>query len=487
MKRRLLALLLCAALLCTGTALAAEDSMENFTRVKTYTRQFSDLAPASAHYKSVAALYEYGLTVGKGNGTFGVQDSLSVGEAVVFAGRIRSLYRTGDAEAGANGYRSAAGTLEEPYRTYVPYLSYLQAEAVLGSELEGVLDKAATRAQMAHVLAHVLPDSALPSINDQAVTEGYATGRYITDVTEYTPYQPDILKLYKCGILQGSGSTGTFRPASNITRGEAASMLSRMVDESLRLQLDWSAAPDYSAVGTTMADLVPTAQFVANPASAAEIRGNVRSMLASGQRTMSLQYPGNSLTASFVNNLLNSALTNVKSYCEQMYNTVSCTYDLAKGTVKLNFSAASSTASQLSSYRSFSMDRAIEVHDQLWESGEITADMTEYDKARVYYAWVCENCYYDQGASDLSLSHLAYSVFAYGKAVCDGYTGAYNLLLKLEGIQCYGLSNADHIWTVANLDGTDYHIDTTWGDSGAKTDYAYFGMTSAQSWAAHPW
>jgi len=170
-----------------------------------------------------------------------------------------------------------------------------------------------------------------------------------------------------------------------------------------------------------------------------------------------------------------------------MYNTVSCTYDLAKGTVTLNFSAASSTAAQLSTYRSVSMERAIEVHDQLWESGQITADMTEYEKARVYYAWVCENCYYDQGASDLSLSHLAYSVFAYGKAVCDGYTGAYNLLLKLEGIQCYGLANADHIWTVANLDGTDYHIDTTWGDSGAKTDYTYFGMTSTQSWAAHPW
>ena len=130
---------------------------------------------------------------------------------------------------------------------------------------------------------------------------------------------------------------------------------------------------------------------------------------------------------------------------------------------------------------------AIAVHDALWESGEITTSMSDYEKARVYFTWICDNCVYDYTAGDSSLSHIAYSLFENGTAVCDGYTGAYNLLLKLEGIDCTALSNNSHIWTVATLDGTDYHIDTTWGDSGPAPNYDYFAMTAEESWQHHSW
>ena len=133
------------------------------------------------------------------------------------------------------------------------------------------------------------------------------------------------------------------------------------------------------------------------------------------------------------------------------------------------------------------MAAAIAVHDELWSSGQITPGMSEYDKARVYYTWICDNCVYDYDAGDDSLSHIAYSLFHDGTAVCDGYTGAYNMLLKLEGIDCTALSNSSHIWTVATLDGVQYHIDTTWGDSGAQPDYSYFAMTPTQSWNQHRW
>ena len=72
-------------------------------------------------------------------------------------------------------------------------------------------------------------------------------------------------------------------------------------------------------------------------------------------------------------------------------------------------------------------------------------------------------------------------------AVCDGYTGAYNLLLRLEGIDCTAQFNTDHIWTVATLDGTRYHIDTTWGDQGTRVDMSFFAMSEAASRAKHAW
>ena len=60
-------------------------------------------------------------------------------------------------------------------------------------------------------------------------------------------------------------------------------------------------------------------------------------------------------------------------------------------------------------------------------------------------------------------------------------------IFKLEGIDCTALSNNSHIWTVATLDGTDYHIDTTWGDSGPAPNYDYFAMTAEESWQHHSW
>lgn len=480
MKVRISALLLAVSLLLTTPVFAASDSTENFVRSKTYSSTFSDVSSDSVFYDNIVALYEYGLSVGKVDGTFGAQDSITVGQIVIFAARIRSLYRTGDAEAGAAAYGGDGGAV------YLPYLRYLQAEGVLGTELDSACaaGSPATRAQVAHVLAGTLPASALPAINDSIVTQGYASRRYITDVTEYTDYYRDILYLYRTGISMGSDETGSYLPDQPITRGAAAAMLTRMVDPSLRIHLSWSLVPAWSAEGTTMADLVPTGAYVAAPTTSAEMEASICYMLASGQNTLTLQYetPVSVLAA---REIMEEALTIVKSYCEQCYNTVSCSYS-ANGSVTLTFSAASAGTS-LQTYREETMAAAIAVHDELWESGAITSNMTEYEKARVYYTWICDNCVYDYSADNASLSHIAYSLFHDGTAVCDGYTGAYNLLLKLEGIQCTALSNDSHIWTVALLDGTQYHIDTTWGDSGASIDYHYFAMTPTQSWNYHSW
>ena len=481
MKRRILALMLALALtaaLCVP-ALAAVDSTANFVPVRTYSGQFSDLSSASAHYEHVKALYEYGLSQGKGDGRYGMDEPMQVGEILIFAARIRSLYRTGDPEAGAQAH---AG---EGSGTWGPYLAYLQAEGVVGDELTAACGSAATRAQVAHVLANTLPTSALSPINDAVVTEGYALGLYITDVTEYTPYQRDILQLYRLGLSQGSDAKGSFRPSTPITRAEAASMLTRMVDKDLRLTLHWDLSGFVSAQGTTLGDLVEPGTLVTAPATDAEMDSSIRYMLSRNEHVLNLRYSG--LTAAKANAVMNQALAIVKDYCEQMYNSVSCTYDLKKGTMRLTFGCSGATATELAAYRQEAMETAIAVHDQLWQSGTLHAGMTQKEIARVYFAWICRNCVYDDGADPYSLSHIAYSLFHSGTAVCDGYTGAYNLLLKLEGISCWTQSNTNHIWTVAELDGTVYHIDTTWGDSSSTVQYQYFAMTPAQSWSVHRW
>lgn len=478
MKKRVPALVLALALALTVPAWAAQDTPDNFVRSKTYAGQFSDLTPESTFYDNVAALYAYGLSVGKADGTFGLRDQLTVGQVVIFAGRIRSLYRTGDAEAGPGAYAA------ENEAAALRYLRYLQSEGVIGTELDESLSTPATRAQVAHVLANTLPETALPPVNDALVTQAYASRKFITDVTEYTPYYRDILTLYRTGVSIGSDATGSYLPGQAITRGACAAMLTRMVDASLRLTPDWDVADAYSAAGTTLASLVPAGTYISAPSTDEEMDQSIRYMLSTDSNTLKLRYD-TGVTSTFARQVMQQALRIVKTYCEQCYNTVTCTYSIS-GDVTLTFSAASA-GDAIQTYRDETMASAIAVHDQLWRSGALRSDMTEYEMARVYFTWICENCVYDYSAGETSISHIPYSLFHSGKAVCDGYTGAYNLLLKLEGIECTTVSNDSHIWTLATLDGTQYHIDTTWGDSGNSINYDYFAMTPSESWSHHSW
>jgi len=476
LKKQLFALALVLALLPTP-ALAA-GSADNFVRSKTYTGQFSDVAEGSVFHDNIAALYEYGATVGKGGGLFGPADPVSVGQAVIFAARIRSLYDTGDAEAGPSAFK------QEGMAAYEPYLLYLQSLGVLGNELDGGYPHAAPRKTAAHILARALPEGALEEVNGDLVAAALADQRYITDVGEGTQYREDILALYRWGILQGSGGAGDFLPEENISRGALAAMLTRIMDPSLRVTPAWDVGLGTTG-GTSWGSLVPKSAYIAAPATYEEIEADVAYMLGQERNTLTLQYPGIALREA--RSVMNQALAAAKKQVEQCYNTVECAYDTA-GRLTLTFGAVECPPEQLEAYRAYTLDAAVAVRDGLWESGALTEDMSQRDMAKVYFDWVCENCVYDDAAGRGSLSHIAYALFHDGVAVCDGYTGAYNLLLKLEGISCYAQTSSTHIWTVAELDGQPYHIDTTWGDDPEKgPDYHYFAMTEEQARAAHDW
>ncbi|MBD5161690.1 MAG: hypothetical protein HDT14_06710 [Oscillibacter sp.] len=145
-------------------------------------------------------------------------------------------------------------------------------------------------------------------------------------------------------------------------------------------------------------------------------------------------------------------------------------------------------------YRMDALMKAVQIHDELWASGAIKSTMTQKQKARVYYDWLISHCAYDYeayeaygdmfGDASYASSYMTYGALVNGKAVCEGYTGAYNLLLKLEGIECRVevSKTASHDWTSATLDGVLYHIDPTWGDSSGQAN-KYFAMTPEASWA----
>lgn len=511
--KKFLALLISVFLLC-GTALAAETTADSstaalpdasttipgasdssaadtvasvpeppgphpFVRVYTYVGQFSDLKPESSFYENISALYEYGLSIGQKDGTYGIKAHATVGQGIIFAGRLRSLYDHGDAEAGAATFRA------EGQHSYEAYLHYLQSLNVLGNELDGQYFRTASRAVMAHILARSLPEDTFPSINHDAVTVGYASRQFIQDVDDYTPYFQDILMLYRSGICQGVDNVGSFLPNDPITRGALAAMLTRMVDPSLRITLPWDLD---TSQDITWSDLVATPE--ANPAAPStddEFDAAIRHMLSQDHLSLSLNY-GRPVDSSFVSSVLQTSLRVVGRYSEHMLNYATCSYYERTGEMTVSFSVTGASAEETVAYRDATLEAALAVRNELWANGILQPSMTEREKALVYFRWICENCSYDTEAEDTSLSHIAWSLFTRGLAVCDGYTGAYNLLLKLENIDCYTLAGSDHAWTVAMLDGTEYHIDTTWGDSSSVfANELYFAMSPTLSYGFHPW
>ena len=146
-------------------------------------------------------------------------------------------------------------------------------------------------------------------------------------------------------------------------------------------------------------------------------------------------------------------------------------------------------------YQDAAFSAAKKVHDDMWASGKITSSMTQKEKARVYYDWIAKNVAPDTVSANNALqlnyndtnpeSWMAYGAFVNGQAVCEGYTAAYNLLLRMEGISCGLVSSLRdrHGWSAATLDGVLYHIDATWGDQGSYADSKYFCMTEDAAWA----
>lgn len=131
-------------------------------------------------------------------------------------------------------------------------------------------------------------------------------------------------------------------------------------------------------------------------------------------------------------------------------------------------------------------------------NGDLRSDMTQYDMAKFLFDWIVQNTEYDYSYGPLS--YTGYGQIVHAKAVCQGYTASYNYMLKRLGIATYGISGFTtpknkteeaHLWTIAYLDGTRYHIDTTWGDSwgtrNGETNYKYFASDGASLSKTHSW
>lgn len=119
------------------------------------------------------------------------------------------------------------------------------------------------------------------------------------------------------------------------------------------------------------------------------------------------------------------------------------------------------------------------VEEVLDDIGVNDAGVTNYEKTKRIYDYICENVSYDTenaDDADYKLKHTAYAALINKKAVCQGYALLLYRMLEECGIDSriiYGTSQGElHGWNISELGSTYYLLDSTW-DAG-ETEYGYF-------------
>lgn len=99
------------------------------------------------------------------------------------------------------------------------------------------------------------------------------------------------------------------------------------------------------------------------------------------------------------------------------------------------------------------------------------------------------SCAYDQPAADnpdgYPNAYSAYGALVEGKAVCEGYAKAMQLLLaqcsvSATTVRGYSADNhTGHMWNLVQINGQYYYLDPTWNDDEKQHHYSYFNISSA--------
>ncbi len=217
MKRVLSFVLALSLMFSLSITAFAAGGMKNFTMGKAYTG-FTDVPEAAWYHASVKAAFEYGLVKGSTPTTYNPTGTLTVAEAIVMADRIHILYHTGE------------DTLVNGTPWYQTYVDYALQNGII---TEGAFDsytRKITRAEMADIFTRALPEKEYTVIN-------YIAEDCPADAVGHK-FEDSIRTLYQAGILTGNDPYGTFTPDANIVRSEAAAIVSRIVDPTLRKQVD---------------------------------------------------------------------------------------------------------------------------------------------------------------------------------------------------------------------------------------------------------
>lgn len=179
---------------------------------------FSDVKETDWFYEPVMYALQNGLFEGISDTIFSPQGFMTRAMYVTVMGRI--------AEINLDDYKGSTEFSDVPVDSwYAPFVKWAKEEGITTGIGSGKFnpDGLITREQMATLIVRFFDAYKIP-YPEANVT---STPSDIDSVSDYA--KEAVLKLWRCGIFEGSGS-GKFNPKQNATRAEAA-ILSMTIDE----------------------------------------------------------------------------------------------------------------------------------------------------------------------------------------------------------------------------------------------------------------
>ncbi len=103
--------------------------------------------------------------------------------------------------------------------------------------------------------------------------------------------------------------------------------------------------------------------------------------------------------------------------------------------------------------------------------------LSDYEKVRAIYNYICAHVTYDydrlEDDSDV-LKYTAYAAVKRGTAVCSGVADLFYYLANSAGVETHIKTNTIHAWNFVKLGGKYYYLDATWDLGKNEANYDYF-------------
>lgn len=178
-------------------------------------------------------------------------------------------------------------------------------------------------------------------------------------------------------------------------------------------------------------------------------------------------------------------------HCEYFYNPPEYWPD---GTIRLREQYYTSDKQQ--KYIDLADEKAERIADRINKRAKNTDQ-----KIRLAHDYIVKHCDYDLsavGKKEVTLSHTAYGCLVKGKAVCQGYAAALNLVLRKCGINSISVAgeanNGSHSWNMLKLGDKVYYYDCTFDDpvhkNGPKPNYVrwtFYKKSKSALAKTHTW
>lgn len=125
---------------------------------------------------------------------------------------------------------------------------------------------------------------------------------------------------------------------------------------------------------------------------------------------------------------------------------------------------------------------------------KLSPDLSDYDKELYIHDWLINNCKYIITDADYGEEYTAYGAIVNGKATCEGYSKAAQLLMHEVGIDNYVVGGSatnssgkaqPHMWNIVKINGNWYNLDVTWDDPVSDDGknhliHTYFNLTDEE-------